>query len=195
MNQPAPPPNVAAFEMASSAIASQAIWVAAELGVADHLKGDATPVEQIAAGVGADPQALYRVMRFLASCGVFRELEDRRFAHTPVSQTLASDHPTRARAAVRMIAGPAMWQAMGELRHSVLTGHTGWNKAHDQPVFEYFAGHPAEAAVFNDAMIGIHGGEPPAVAAAYPFGDIQTLADVGGGSGNMIIHVLKQHPH
>jgi len=195
MNEQTLPPNVAAFELASAAIASKAIWVAAELGVADHLEGEATPVERLAAGTGADPEALYRVMRFLASAGVFRELENRRFAHTPISRTLASDHPSRARAAVRMIASPYMWSAIGQFRHAVLTGEAGGQKAHGMPVFDYFGQHPEDAAVFNDAMIGIHGGEPPAVAAAYPFGEIQTVADVGGGSGNMLIHVLRAHGH
>ena len=85
MTQPALPPDVAAFEMASAGIAAQAIRVVAEMGIADYLSGEATPVEQIAAGVGADLEALYRVMRFLASTGVFRELEDRRFARVSIA--------------------------------------------------------------------------------------------------------------
>ena len=60
-----------------------------------------------------------------------------------------------------------------------------------EPIFDWLSHEPEAASIFNDAMIGIHGGEPPAVAAAYPFAG--TVIDVGGGSGNMIVNVLRQH--
>lgn len=189
------PPNVAVFQIASSAVAAQALWVVAELGVADHVFDEATPVETLAQMTGADADALYRVLRFLASIGIFRELEERRFGHTDMSAALRADHPSRSRAAVRMIASPPIWAALGQFMHAVKTGETAWLKAHGQGLFPFLAQHPDDSAVFNDAMIGIHGGEPPAVAAAYDFSKLQTLVDVGGGTGNLIINILRRHSH
>lgn len=192
MNQPtSPPPNVAVFQLASSAVAAQALSVVADLGVADHV-AEPAQVETLARQTGTDSDSLYRVLRFLASIGIFRELDGRRFEHTDMSRTLQSSHPSRARASVQIIAGRAFWPALGELMHSVRTGETAWDKAHGVPVFDYFQDHPEIGATFNDAMIGIHGGEPPAVAAAYPFAG--TVVDVGGGSGNLLVHVLGRHP-
>lgn len=189
------PPNVAVFQIASSTVAAQALWVVAELGIADHVHDEATPVEALAQMTGANADALYRVMRFLASIGIFRELDERRFGHTDMSSVLRHDHPSRARAAVRMIASPPMWGALGQLMHTVKTGETAFLKAHGQGIFPFLAEHPEDAAVFNDAMIGVHGGEPPAVAAAYDFAKLQTVVDVGGGTGNLILHILRRHPH
>ena len=195
MNPSELPPNVAVFQIASAAMASQALWVVAELGVADHVPDEGLDVPAIARAAGADPDTLYRVMRLLASMGVFHERDGQQFGHTPLSQTLRSDHPARARAAVRLIAMPPFWKAMGDLEHSVRTGEPAWSKSHGMSVFDYLGQHPEEAALFNDAMIGIHGSEPPAVAEAYDFSGMKTVVDVGGGTGNLLIHILRRHEH
>jgi len=189
---PALPPNVRVFEMAAAAVAARALWGAAELGVADSLDNDPRSVDELAVTCGADSGALYRVLRLLAAHGVFVEHEGRRFSHSEMSRTLRTDHPTRTRAAVRMLGSEGMYRGLGALQTSLATGAPGWDAAMGEPVFDWLAHEPESAALFNDAMIGIHGGEPPAVAAAYPFAG--TVIDVGGGSGNMIVNVLRQHP-
>ena len=189
---PQPPPNVRILEIVFSVVTSRALWAAAEAGVADHIDGEPRAVADLAAATGSHAGALYRVLRLLASHGIFEEHEDRRFSHTEMSRTLRSDHPTRARAAVRMVGMPVMWQSFGAIDASLATGGTGWDVAVREPVFEWMSRRPAEASLFNDAMIGIHGGEQPATADAYPFAG--TVIDVGGGSGNMIVSVLKRHP-
>jgi hypothetical protein len=196
MTQPAAAPslpaNVRVFEMAAAMVVSRALWIAAELGVADHLDNEPRPVDELAGDTGAHAGALYRVLRLLAAHGVFVEHDGRRFGQSEMSRTLRSDHPTRARAAVRMLGMDGMWRSFGAIGTSVVTGGTAWEAAMGQPVFDWLAHEPEAASLFNDAMIGIHGGEPPAVAAAYPFAG--TVIDVGGGSGNMIVNVLRQHP-
>jgi hypothetical protein len=173
-------------------MASRALWCAAELGVADHLNGVPRSVEELAAATSADAGALYRVLRLLAPLGVFHEEPGRRFTQTAMSATLRSDHPARTRAAVRMFGSDHIWQAIGAMRTTLSSGGTGWDAAHGKPIFDWLTAHPADAAIFNDAMIGIHGGEVPAVADAYPFAG--TVIDVGGGSGNMIATILRRHP-
>lgn len=189
---PTLPANVRVFEMAAATVAARALWVAAEFGIADHLDNDPRGVDELASVTRTHADSLYRVLRLLATFGVFEEHEGRRFAHTEMSRTLRSDHPTRTRAAVRMLGSAGMWRAFGAMDTSVTTGGTGWQAAMGEELFDWMAHEPDAAALFNDAMIGIHGGEPPAVAAAYPFAG--TVIDVGGGSGNMIVNVLRQHP-
>jgi hypothetical protein len=195
MSQPATPPlpaNVRVFEIAAATVAARALWVAAEFGIADHLDNEPRGVDELASITTTHADSLYRVLRLLATVGVFEEHAGRRFAHTEMSRTLRSDHPTRTRAAVRMLGMDGMWRALGALDVSARTGGTGWEAAMGAPVFDWLSREPDSAALFNDSMIGIHGGEPPAVAAAYPFAG--TVIDVGGGSGNMIVNVLRQHP-
>lgn len=118
------------------------------------------------------------------------EDEDGRFSLTPLSDVLRSDAPSHTRSAVRMLAGPWMWQAAGEFLHSVNTGESDTEKAFGQPLFDLLATEPDQAAVFNEAMIGFHGAEPPAVATAYDFSGIRKLVDVGGGTGNLLTTIL-----
>ena len=87
-----------------------------------------------------------------------------------------------------------MTRAFGEFRYSLETGKTAMEKVFGMPLFDYLAQHPQEAAQFSEAMVGIHGGEPPAVAAAYDFSVFGTIADVGGATGNMLGHILARYP-
>ncbi len=196
MSQPAAPPalpaNVRVFEVAAAMVAARSLWVAAEFGVADHLENEPRGVDELASVTKTHADALYRILRLLTTVGIFEEHDGRRFGHTEMSRTLRTDHPARTRAAVRMLGSPGMWRGFGALDASATTGGTGWQAAMGEEVFDWLQHEPDQAAIFNDAMIGIHGGEPPAVAAAYPFAG--TVIDVGGGSGNMIVNVLRQHP-
>ena len=94
------PPNVRILEIVFSIVTARALWAAAEAGVADHLDGTPLPVADLASATGSHADALYRVLRLLATHGIFEEHDGRRFSHTAMSRTLRTDHPTRARAAV-----------------------------------------------------------------------------------------------
>ncbi len=165
---PALPPNVRVFEMAAAIVPCRALYVAAELGIADLLDAQPRPVEELASATSTHADSLYRVLRLLASQGVFHELDGRRFEHSDMSRTLRTDHPTRTRAAVRMLGTDGMFGAFGAMRASLAAGAPSWDAVIGEPVFHWLSHEPEAASLFNDAMIGIHGGEPPAVAAAYP---------------------------
>jgi hypothetical protein len=126
--------------------------------------------------------------------GIVHEEDGHRFALTPIGEALREGAPGCARSTILTFGGPAVSAALGEFEHSIRTGQTGFEKALGVPIFAYFAQHPDEARVFTETMIGIHGAEPPAVAAAYDFGQVGTLVDVGGASGNMLAAVLARHP-
>ncbi|MCO5165599.1 MAG: methyltransferase [Planctomycetes bacterium] len=189
-----PPPGAALMQLTTAFWVPQALYVVARLNVADHLAAGPRDAGALAAAVGADPGALRRVLRTLSAHGVFAEVEPGVFALGPVGATLRTGAPEAGRATVLSLVGPTMWQSAGALLHSVQTGRPAFEHVHGAPVFDWFGRHPEEGALFNDAMIGVHGAEPAAVAAAYDFSGLGTIVDVGGGTGNLLAAVLGAAP-
>jgi hypothetical protein len=174
---------------------SRALYAAAKLGLADKLAGGPRSAAELAKETGTLPSPLHRLMRLLAGLGILRtEPDGQRFALTPLGEAMKSAAPGAARATLLSLAGPLFWKAFGEYMHSLETGKTAFEKAYGMPAFDYLARDPEEAANFTQAMIGVHGEEPPAVAAAYDFSGFGTIVDVGGASGNMLVAILNRFP-
>jgi hypothetical protein len=173
---------------------SQAIHVAATLGIADLLKDGPRTSDNLAAAVAAHPAALYRFLRALASVGVFREEDGRRFALTPLGDCLRSDAAEPVGPGARFIGGPYNWQSWGDLLHSVRTGETAGPHVHGMSHWEYGARHSEEAAVFDAAMTGMSQRQAGAVLVAYDFGRFRRVVDVGGGHGAFLAAVLAKYP-
>jgi hypothetical protein len=172
---------------------TQAIHVAARLGLADLLRdGPRTPAD-LADATGTDPRALYRLLRALASIAVFAEDEQHRFRLTPLAECLRGDVPGSMRS-LAIMRGVWQYQAWGQLLYSVQTGRSAFEKIHSLPLFDYLPEHPEAGQLFDEAMTGVHGRETAAMLEAYDFSGITTLADVGGGNGSLLSAVLKQHP-
>lgn len=172
---------------------SQAVYAAAELGLADLLKDGPKPVESLANATGTKPDPLFRLLRALASVGVFAEGPCRTFALTSTAQLLRSDVSGSQRSLARM-AGGQQFAAWSEILHSLRTGETAYQKVHGRPVFDALADDPENARIFDEAMTGIHGRETGAVLDVYDFAGIGTLVDVGGGNGGNLIATLERHP-
>jgi hypothetical protein len=189
-----PPPHVQVIQMVTGLWLSRAVYAAAQLGIADLIGDGASEVEHLATATGTHAPTLRRLLRMLASVGLFRSDERGRYALTPLGATLRSDAPGAARSSAITLGGPWWWSAWGEFEHSLKTGETGMQKAHGQGIFDYLSQHPEDASHFNATMIGIHGGEPAAVATAYDFSGIGTLVDVGGGTGNLLTTILEANP-
>ena len=132
-------------------------------------------------------------MRTLAGLGILTEQDGQRFALTPLGEALKTGAPGCARSTLLAFGGQAFWRSWEGMLHSVQTGETGFEKVNGAPVFDYLAKHPDQAAHFSEAMVGFHGAEPPAVAAAYDFSAFKTIVDVGGATGNMLAAVLSRH--
>lgn len=173
---------------------SQAVYAVAKLGLADLLNEAPQTAEQLAAQVKTLPQPLYRLLRALASVGVFVEDDTHHFSLTEMGQLLRSGVPGSQRA-MAIMAGEEHYHAWGELLFSLQTGTPGFNKVFGQPIFEYLSKHPAQAAVFDAAMVSIHGRETAATLDAYDFSSINTLADIGGGNGSVLAAALGKYPN
>jgi hypothetical protein len=136
---------------------------------------------------------LYRLLRALASLGLFAEGADRKFKLTPMGQLLRRDHPESLAGYARFTGHDCTWRPWGELVYSVRTGLPAFDHVFDTPIFEYFSRNPEAAAVFDDAMTSISKAEARAVAAAYDFKGIQILMDVAGGHGLLLATILRRH--
>jgi len=136
--------------------------------------------------------SLFRVLRALASVGVFSQDNENRFALTPLSETLRSDLSGSLRAFAMTELGEEHYPAWGELMQSVRTGEIAFDHAFGMDVWKFFAGHPDNAKIFNDAMSGITAQANEAILSQYDFPGIEKLVDVGGGHGGLITSILQR---
>ncbi|MGA7541374.1 MAG: methyltransferase [Steroidobacteraceae bacterium] len=186
-------PRQTALQLATGYWESRCLHVIASLGVADHIGDAAESPEALARAVGAHPQALARVLRALAAHGVFEELAGS-FGHTAASRLLRTDHPQSLRAFVGMMGMPVHWQAYGKLEHSVRTGESAMSCIAPGGTFEYFAHHPEEARLFDDAMTAKSHEQIDTVLRVYDFSGFKRIADIGGGRGHLLRAVLAANP-
>jgi len=172
---------------------SQAIGTVVEIGLPDLLAKGARRCSDLAREAGVSEDGLYRLLRALASVGLFVEGADRRFKLTTTGQLLRSDHPQSIAGYARFTAHDSTWRPWGQLSYSVKTGLPAFDRVFGMPVFEYFSRNPEAAAVFDDAMTSISTTEARAAADAYGFDGIETLLDVAGGHGLLLATILRQH--
>jgi hypothetical protein len=137
---------------------------------------------------------LYRLLRALASVGVFNEEDDRRFALAPLGDGLRSDAAEPVAPWARFIGRPYHWRSWGDLLYSVQTGETASQHAHGMSQWDYGARHPEERDVFDAAMTGMSRRQAVALLAAYDFGSFSRIVDVGGGQGAFLAAVLTKYP-
>lgn len=175
-------------------VVSRALQVAAELGLADALADGPKDREALAREVGAHAEMMSRLMRALASYGVFEQLPDGRFANTTHSECLRSDTPGSLRGLARMYGDSALWQAWAGLEHSVRSGEPSFMHVHGLPMFEYLAANPEAAGRFDDAMVNSSRLMNGALLEAYEWGQFGTLVDVAGGVGSTLAAILRANP-
>ncbi|MGH9601695.1 MAG: methyltransferase [Terriglobales bacterium] len=187
-----PDPGQQLLHLAFSYVLSISINVVAKLKIADMLKAGPCSTRDLAAAAGANEDALYRVMRALASCGVFVETAPRTFALTPAAEPLCTGSSLYD--LIVWISDPFHFRIYAETMHSVKTGQPCADRVLGKPIFEYFPTDKEESEIFNAAMISMTAMVIPAVLEAYDFSGIGTLVDVAGGHGSVISGILGKHP-
>jgi len=169
---------------------TQSIFVAAKLDIANLLKNGPRSVDELAQATGAHTHALRRLLRALASIGIFVADEQHRFGLTPMAECLQNP----AIKAMAVMRGSFQYRAWGEFLHSVRTGESAFEKVFGVPIFQYFSENPAEGDLFDQAMTGVHGPETDAMLESYDFTGVKTLIDIGGGNGSVLTAILKRYP-
>ena len=172
---------------------SQAIHVAATLGIADLIRDGAVSASDLAVATNSHAGALYRVLRALAAAGVFHENDQKQYSLTPLGQCLRSDADRSIAAYASFVGRPHQWQAWGSLLHSVRTGENAYRHVHGVDLWDYLVEHPEETVIFDRAMTVGSRGIVEAVVSAYNFSAFGHVVDIGGGQGAMIAAVLAAH--
>jgi hypothetical protein len=171
---------------------SQAIHVAATLGIADLLAESPRTSDELAVATDSDAASLYRLLRALAAVGVFREDEGKRFALTAMGELLRSDAPGSLRGWAEFVGRRYFLEAWSHLEHSIRTGENAFQHVHGTDVWSYRAERPGESAIFDRAMESLTGASNRALLDAYDFGRFGTLVDVGGGNGALLVALLGE---
>jgi hypothetical protein len=187
------PPAVALRHLLYGYRLSQAIYVAAKLGIADVLKDGPKTSDELATAVGAHPDALHRLLRVLASVDIFAQVDQRCFTLTPLGALLQTD-VLGSLWSTAVLTGEWWWQPYGELLYSVTTGKPAHDHVYGMRNFEYFAQHPETGQLFLAGIAARRGPLSLAVANAYDFSGVPLLIDVGGGAGDLIVAILKANP-
>jgi len=182
------------MQVATGYMASSALYAALTLNIPDHLAAGPKTAADLAKASGANEDALYRILRLLASLGIFAETAPRTFALTPAADLLRKDVPGSLRGMAIFLPDPFHYKVYSEIMHSVTTGKPAGDRAVGMPVFEYFVKNPGYSQVFNDAMTSMSAPTAAAAIEAYDFSGIGTLVDVAGGHGEVLMLILKACP-
>ena len=189
------PPHAQLIQILVAIWKARALYAAARLNLADRISEGGQTAAQLAEATGMHTPSLRRLLRALAGMGFLSETEPTCFSLTPLGATLKTDAPGGAHATVLTLCGDWQWKAWDNFLYSIRTGEPAMLKAFGKNLFEYLAANPQDSARFNEAMIGIHGGDGAAVVASYDFSSYRSIADLGGGTGTLLTTILRSHEH
>jgi hypothetical protein len=193
---PGPSPVDVVTGIALGYLVSRSLHVATELGIADLLKDGPKTIAELASSTGAHRESLYRLLRTLATQGVFAEDEPGRFVTTPAAVLLQQGVMRDGVLLCGEVTGDSSWwQAVGALRHSVMTGEPAFQRQHGMGFFDYLRDHPECGQWFDRGMANFATAENPAIAGAYDFAQSAQIVDVGGGQGGLLAEILTRHPN
>lgn len=187
------PPDLALFQMMYGFMPSRLVYVAARLGLADHIHEGESTSPGLARRVGADEHALRRVMRGLVNIGVLVEDEGGRFGLTPIGEFLRSDVPNSLRD-LAILSGEEFYPAWGALLNTVRSGQTAFDSAFGTGFFRHLEQHPEAGERFNNFMVALTTDTAAAALEAYDFSAFRRVVDVGGGYGPLLAAILKANP-
>jgi len=194
-DQPAPTPLQTMLQMVTARWLSQAISTAAALGIADVVAAEAKTPETIAPAIAAHAPSVRRLLRALASVGIFAEDEHGRFGNTALSAVLRSDIAGSIRGMAMHVGSRAAVGAWSDLTTSIRTGEPAFRRVHGKSFFEHLESAPEESRAFDHAMHGVSSTEIPAALAAYEdLGTVERIVDVGGGDATLLVAILDRHP-
>ncbi|MBW6460058.1 MAG: hypothetical protein K0B08_05740 [Bacteroidales bacterium] len=188
------PPAVAVYEKAQGFWISQALVAACELDLAGHLSQGPKPVSELAVLCQTDETNLYRLLRALAGEGIFRELPGRVFRNTRLSESLKEEESSIKYMILHQF-GSTNLALFTRFTECIRTGEGNAEKVLGKTIFQYMDDHPDRAEIYNKAMDHSSGMVATALLSAYDFSGIRHLADIGGGRGILLAHILQHYPH
>ncbi|TDB83930.1 methyltransferase [Actinomadura sp. KC216] len=189
------PPSVLLLAPLLQMMAAKTLYAAAELGIADLLATGPRSTGELAERTGTDAPSLRRLLHALTGQGILTETGTGtdRYALTESGQPLRTDAPDSIRSTLLMACGPETSRSWDRLVPSLRTGTPGWDLAHGMSWTEYYARNPGRAAIFNRSQAEHTRDAAPGILAAADFGRFREVADIGGGDGTLLTHILRAH--
>jgi len=182
-------PEAVLWDFLRGAMMTKALAIAADLGVAQALSGGPRPVAELAREAGVDTDALQRVLRALASDGVFAEEQPGVFRNSEASERLLGAGWSE----FAHLFGGLFYRAVTDLDDAVRTGAPTFAASFGSGFWPWLAAHPSERAIFDAAMAGdkARGAER---LATLDWSEGETVVDVGGGNGTLLLELLRRRP-
>ena len=162
-------------------------------GVPDHLDIGALPASDLARRAGMDALALTRALRALTAFGTFQEVSPGVFANNAVSN-LFRNRPGGLRNLALYYSSDHYGKSAAALGHSVVTGQSATNHVFGESFWEHMRKHPEENETFNQGLAELRGEEHQQIADAYDWTGVNTVVDVGGGVGSLLVAILEKRP-
>lgn len=172
----------------------QCAHVVAKLGVPDLVKDGPRPLAELARATGAHERTLGRVLRTLASRGIFERLADGRFGPTPTTRMLESQRMGTARDIAVMIGDETYWRSSGALIHAVMTGGSPFTHVYGKLLYDYLEEHPDSSRAFFGSLAPGAKLQDQAILSNYDFQGFGTVLDIGGGDGSFLIQLMESAP-
>ncbi|MBO1349428.1 MAG: methyltransferase [Hormoscilla sp. GUM202] len=188
-----PEPNSALNNPATGYWVSQCIYIAAKLGIADLLKEGEQHCDALATATNSNKDAIYRLLRALASVGIFAETQPQYFQLTPLATYLQSDVSNSLKAYAIILGAEQPYQAWGNLMYSMQTGQNAFENLYGMNSYEFLQQNPTLGKIVDRAMTDLSGVESAGVLTAYDFSSIGKLVDVGGGNGRLLSSILQAY--
>lgn len=185
-------PNVAIMEMVQGFYVAKAIGIAAELNISDLLKNGDKSISKLALETQAHEDSLYRLMRMLASQGVYKEKKNRIFSQNRLSKTLLNNQESMRYMVMHQVNG-RNWKLFDELEYVVKTGNNAAKKIFGADVFEYLEANPEKNEIYNQAMSNSSVMLSHTVVSEYKFKNAKCIVDVGGGQGVLLSILLSKN--
>ncbi|MCB0325431.1 MAG: hypothetical protein KDD69_17735, partial [Bdellovibrionales bacterium] len=173
---------------------SQAIYAAAKLGLADHFSSSARQVEELARETETKPDMLFRLLRALASHGIFAEDPPGSFRLTPKAELLKTDHPASLRY-YSIFFGEYTYTAFSNLLTSIRTGESAFSISFGMNYFDFIADRPDAALIFNNAMGSVSLKQAEILLKEFEFSPFKQIIDIGGGNCVLLFTILEAYPH
>lgn len=192
--RPPPPPGALLGQRILGGWLTQALATFAELGLADALGGASRSPEDLAAKLDLHAGTLARLLRALVAPGVLERSPEGLYRLGPLGSRLRSDHPESQRSLARMAGMESHRRAWSGLLDAVRSGRPAFREVHGRSFFEYLAGDPGSAAIFDGAMSEISRSDGASLLGAWDFSGSQQVMDVGGGQGRLLAQVLEAYP-
>jgi hypothetical protein len=187
-------PSETLLQMVTGHYVARGIYVAAKLKLADHIAQGVAASGELARATKTDATSLYRLLRALASIGIFEEQADKRFALAPMAELLRSNVPRSLNAFAIMVGEEHHWNGWEGLRYSVETGKSSFEHRYGEQFFPWLTKRPEYAVNFDEAMTNYSAIESEHLTTACNFSGIRTLLDVAGGHGMTLSAILRANP-